>query len=96
MLLVLNIFELVQGIAEALGKAGAVYKYDFSLSPKYFYKIVEDLRDRLGENILSVNWAILSIQATRNSSTSLLLCLVLGKNMLVLQVLLQWWSATAT
>lgn len=48
----LNIFHLieVQGISEALGKAGAVYKYDFSLSPEHFYKIVEDLRDRLGES----------------------------------------------
>jgi hypothetical protein len=56
-------FGLVQGIAEALGKAGAVYKYDFSLPPKYFYKIVEDLRGQLGKSIsLFGNWDIFSIR----------------------------------
>jgi D-2-hydroxyglutarate dehydrogenase len=43
-----SFWQIREGIAEALGKAGAVYKYDFSLAPRYFYKIVEDLRDRLG------------------------------------------------
>ncbi|KAG0578372.1 hypothetical protein KC19_4G018000 [Ceratodon purpureus] len=43
-----SFWQIREGISEAIGKAGAVYKYDFSLPPKYFYKIVEDLRGRLG------------------------------------------------
>lgn len=86
-------FEYVQGIAEALGKAGAVYKYDFSLAPKYFYKIVEDLRDRLGESTSFVVWA------TSGFSLILLHFLMLGKlliGFLAFQDLLQWWSPTVT
>lgn len=51
-----SFWQIREGISEALGKAGAVYKYDFSLSPKYFYKIVEDLRGRLGSAALVVGY----------------------------------------
>lgn len=38
-----------QGIAEALMKAGAVYKYDLSFPVKDLYSLVDELRRRLGE-----------------------------------------------
>lgn len=39
----------MQGITEALQKAGACYKYDLSLPVEEIYNIVNDLRGRLGK-----------------------------------------------
>ncbi|XP_024525636.1 D-2-hydroxyglutarate dehydrogenase, mitochondrial [Selaginella moellendorffii] len=43
-----NFWHIREGIAEALGKAGAVYKYDLSIPIKDLYNLVEILRERLG------------------------------------------------
>ena len=40
----------LQGITEALQKAGAFYKYDLSLPVEEIYNIVNDLRGRLGKD----------------------------------------------
>lgn len=40
---------ILQGITEALQKAGACYKYDLSLPVEEIYNIVNDLRGRLGK-----------------------------------------------
>ena len=37
----------LQGIAEALQRAGAVYKYDLSVPLPCLYSLVEDMRARL-------------------------------------------------
>ncbi|XP_024541955.1 D-2-hydroxyglutarate dehydrogenase, mitochondrial [Selaginella moellendorffii] len=42
-----NFWHIREGIAEALGKAGAVYKYDLSIPIKDLYNLVEILRERL-------------------------------------------------
>lgn len=42
-----DIWRLRESVAEALQKAGAVYKYDISLPLSHFYSIVEAMRDRL-------------------------------------------------
>lgn len=38
----------LQGVPEALLKAGANYKYDLSLPPEKMYDLVEEMRGRLG------------------------------------------------
>jgi len=43
-----SFWQIREGISEALGKAGVIYKYDFSLPITDFYRIAEDLRARLG------------------------------------------------
>ncbi|XP_020519912.1 D-2-hydroxyglutarate dehydrogenase, mitochondrial isoform X2 [Amborella trichopoda] len=45
-----SFWQIREGIAEALMKAGAVYKYDLSLPIENLYKIVEEMRKRLGES----------------------------------------------
>lgn len=45
------VFYVIQGVAEALMKAGAVYKYDLSLPPEKMYDLVEEMRGRLGKQL---------------------------------------------
>lgn len=56
-----------QGVAEAMGKGGAVYKYDLSIPLKDLYTLVEDMRSRLSKAVLlshlSLRWLI-QIHAT--------------------------------
>ena len=40
---------MLQGVPEALMKAGAVYKYDLSLPVEKMYNLVDDMRVRLGK-----------------------------------------------
>ena len=42
-------FLHLQGVPEALLKAGATYKYDLSLPPEKMYNLVEEMRQRLGK-----------------------------------------------
>ncbi|KDO71039.1 hypothetical protein CISIN_1g0091122mg, partial [Citrus sinensis] len=44
-----SFWRIREGIAEALMKAGAVYKYDLSLPVEKMYDLVEKMRQRLGE-----------------------------------------------
>lgn len=44
----------LQGLPEALMKAGAVYKYDLSLPIEYMYNLVEEMRVRLGKQIFYI------------------------------------------
>lgn len=44
----------MQGVPEALQKAGAVYKYDLSLPVEKIYDLVEDMRERLGKQRLAI------------------------------------------
>ncbi|ESR38837.1 D-2-hydroxyglutarate dehydrogenase [Citrus sinensis] len=44
-----SFWRIREGIAEALMKAGAVYKYDLSLPIEKMYDLVEKMRQRLGE-----------------------------------------------
>lgn len=44
----LIIYTCFQGIAEALMKAGAVYKYDLSIPVEKMYDLVKEMRIRLG------------------------------------------------
>lgn len=39
----------LQGVPEALMKAGAVYKYDLSLPVEKMYNLVDEMRVRLGK-----------------------------------------------
>mmetsp|Transcript_30770 Transcript_30770/g.57953 ORF Transcript_30770/g.57953 Transcript_30770/m.57953 type:complete len:460 (+) Transcript_30770:511-1890(+) len=41
------IWRIREGVAEALGRAGAVYKYDLSMPVPLMYKLVEEMRTRL-------------------------------------------------
>ncbi|XP_039157933.1 D-2-hydroxyglutarate dehydrogenase, mitochondrial isoform X3 [Eucalyptus grandis] len=43
-----SVWNIREGIAEALMKAGAVYKYDLSIPVEKIYDIVEELRNKLG------------------------------------------------
>eukprot|EP01018_Ginkgo_biloba_P020945 Gb_12081 [translate_table: standard] len=43
-------WRIREGITEALGRAGAVYKYDLSLPIQHLYEIVDEMRTRLGES----------------------------------------------
>ncbi|KMZ56743.1 UDP-N-acetylmuramate dehydrogenase, partial [Zostera marina] len=45
-----SFWRIREGIAEASMKAGAVYKYDLSFPVKMLYKIVEEIRQRLGNS----------------------------------------------
>lgn len=47
-LTIANLYYWCQGIAEALMKAGAVYKYDLSLPVEQLYNVVNEMRSRLG------------------------------------------------
>ena len=42
-----QLWRLREGVAEAVSKAGAVYKYDISLPLKDFYTVIEDLSKRI-------------------------------------------------
>lgn len=44
----------VQGLPEALIKAGACYKYDLSLPIEEMYNLVQAMRERLGNHKLSI------------------------------------------
>lgn len=44
-------WRIREGIAEALGRAGAVYKYDLSLPIQHLYELVDEMRTRLGEPV---------------------------------------------
>ncbi|KAK3269045.1 D-2-hydroxyglutarate dehydrogenase, mitochondrial [Cymbomonas tetramitiformis] len=44
-----SIWHLREGVTEALGRAGAVYKYDLSMPVSTMYTLVEDMRVRLGD-----------------------------------------------
>lgn len=44
-------WRIREGIAEALSKAGAVYKYDLSLPIQHLYELVDEMRMRLGESV---------------------------------------------
>jgi FAD/FMN-containing dehydrogenase len=41
-----TIWQMREGIAEAAGKTGKVYKYDLSLPLDVMYEVVEDVRER--------------------------------------------------
>ncbi|GLT39189.1 hypothetical protein SLA2020_133950 [Shorea laevis] len=43
-----SFWHIREGVAEALMKAGAVYKYDLSIPVEKMYNLVEDMRARLG------------------------------------------------
>jgi FAD/FMN-containing dehydrogenase len=43
-----SLWKLREGIPESLQKAGAVYKYDVSISLNNFYNLVEDMRNKIG------------------------------------------------
>ncbi|KAK9285836.1 hypothetical protein L1049_025037 [Liquidambar formosana] len=43
-------WRIREGVAEALMKAGAVYKYDLSLPVEKMYNLVEEIRTRLGQS----------------------------------------------
>eukprot|EP00268_Persea_americana_P047757 TRINITY_DN5001_c0_g2_i7.p1 TRINITY_DN5001_c0_g2~~TRINITY_DN5001_c0_g2_i7.p1 ORF type:complete len:176 (+),score=33.77 TRINITY_DN5001_c0_g2_i7:667-1194(+) len=43
-----SFWRIREGIAEALMKAGAVYKYDLSLPVEQLYNVVNEMRSRLG------------------------------------------------
>ncbi|KAH9326716.1 hypothetical protein KI387_006894, partial [Taxus chinensis] len=43
-------WRIREGITEALARAGAVYKYDFSLPIQHLYELVDEMRTRLGES----------------------------------------------
>lgn len=43
-----SLWQLRESIAEALSRAGAVYKYDISLPVKTMYDMVDKIRARLG------------------------------------------------
>ncbi|KAF8410542.1 hypothetical protein HHK36_003073 [Tetracentron sinense] len=45
-----SFWHIREGIAEALMKAGAVYKYDLSLPVEKMYNLVEEMRLRLGQS----------------------------------------------
>ncbi|KAG7163479.1 D-2-hydroxyglutarate dehydrogenase, mitochondrial-like isoform X2 [Homarus americanus] len=47
-----HIWSIRERIAEALINDGCTYKYDISLPLPHFYKMVEDMREHLGSNIL--------------------------------------------
>ncbi|KAK4321554.1 hypothetical protein Pmani_007671 [Petrolisthes manimaculis] len=47
-----NIWALRERIAEALILDGYTYKYDISLPLPHFYKLVEDMREHLGSNVV--------------------------------------------
>lgn len=42
----------LQGLSEALLKAGACYKYDLSLPIEKMYNLVQEMRERLGNHKL--------------------------------------------
>ncbi|CAG8651211.1 11129_t:CDS:2 [Racocetra fulgida] len=42
-----NLWAIREGIPEAGGKAGSVYKYDLSIPVPVFYNIIEDMGNRL-------------------------------------------------
>lgn len=44
-------WRIREGIAEALGRAGVVYKYDLSLPIQHLYELVDEMRMRLGESV---------------------------------------------
>lgn len=48
LVLILILFTCLQGLPEALMKAGAVYKYDLSIPLEWMYDLVEEMRNRLG------------------------------------------------
>lgn len=53
-----SLWALREGIAEAAGKAGKVYKYDLSIPVKEMYDLVEVLRERFREKGLYENGSI--------------------------------------
>lgn len=51
-----SFWRIREGITEALQKAGAVYKYDFSLPVDKMYNLVEEMRIRLGQTAQVVGY----------------------------------------
>ncbi|XP_057952890.1 D-2-hydroxyglutarate dehydrogenase, mitochondrial isoform X2 [Malania oleifera] len=51
-----SFWRIREGIAEALNKAGAVYKYDLSLPIEKMYKLVEEMRIRLGHSVKVIGY----------------------------------------
>ncbi|XP_041377535.1 D-2-hydroxyglutarate dehydrogenase, mitochondrial-like [Gigantopelta aegis] len=49
-----HIWSIRDGMAEGLMRDGYCYKYDVSLPQSHFYKLVEDMRARLGDRVLRV------------------------------------------
>lgn len=45
-----SVWNIREGIPEALMKAGAVYKYDLSIPVEKIYDIVEEMRNKLGHS----------------------------------------------
>lgn len=70
MRLFLDLSSWLQGIAEALMKAGAVYKYDLSLPVEKMYDLVEKMRQRLGKPSYNfIDYEILfPVQQSRHTS----------------------------
>lgn len=44
-----SLWALREGVAEAAGKAGKVYKYDLSIPVKEMYDVIEAVRERFRE-----------------------------------------------
>ncbi|KAJ7539328.1 hypothetical protein O6H91_11G087300 [Diphasiastrum complanatum] len=49
-------WRIREGIAEALNKAGAVYKYDLSIPVKDLYQLVEEMRAKLGDSAIVIGY----------------------------------------
>ncbi|KAF5960970.1 hypothetical protein HYC85_002179 [Camellia sinensis] len=52
----LSFWRIREGVAEAIMKAGAVYKYDLSLPVEKMYDLVEEMRIRLGHAVKVVGF----------------------------------------
>ena len=51
-----SLWRLREGVAEAAGKTGAVFKYDVSIPTRDMYKIVEETKERMGEDAICVGY----------------------------------------
>ncbi|BBM97114.1 (R)-2-hydroxyglutarate---pyruvate transhydrogenase [Marchantia polymorpha subsp. ruderalis] len=51
-----SFWKVREGVAEAMGKGGAVYKYDLSIPLKDLYTLVEDMRSRLKDSATVVGY----------------------------------------
>jgi len=56
-----SLWALREGVAEAAGKAGKVYKYDLSIPVGEMYGIVEEMRERFKKNGLLQNGSVKEI-----------------------------------
>lgn len=52
----MSFWRIREGVAEALSKAGAVYKYDLSIPVAHLYSIVEELEKKLGDSAVVMGY----------------------------------------